>query len=148
MVKIRLSRYGTKGRPFYRVVVTEASVGRSGKFVENIGVYDPVRKPKLMQVNEERALHWLMQGAQPTETAAVVLSRTGILEKYLAQRPNQRKNYKFLDKRTAAISVPSAVAAEAAPPSEPTPAVEVAPDRAAPESAAPEVVPAETAAAE
>ncbi|AIE87398.1 30S ribosomal protein S16 [Fimbriimonas ginsengisoli] len=105
MVKIRLRRMGAKGRPFYRVVVAESSTGRNGAFVETIGTYDPVAQPKLMEVKEDRAIHWLLQGAEPTETAAYILNKVGILPKFLEQRPNQKKKYAFLDKRTAAISV-------------------------------------------
>ncbi len=109
MVKIRLRRLGAKGRPFYRVVIAESSAGRNGNFVETIGTYDPVAQPKKIEVNEERALHWLMQGAEPTETTAYILNKLGILPKFLAERPSQKKKYAFLDKRTAPTSVPSAV---------------------------------------
>jgi small subunit ribosomal protein S16 len=109
MVKIRLRRIGTKGRPFYRVVVAKSTAGRNGAFVETIGQYDPVAQPKLVTINEERALHWLNEGAQPTETTAVLLNQLGILEKFFANRPAAKKSYKFLDKRTAAISKPTAV---------------------------------------
>ncbi len=133
MVKIRLRRIGTKGRPFYRVVVAKSSAGRNGAFVETIGTYDPVVKPTLININEERALHWLMTGAQPSETTAILLNKVGILPKYFEARPAAKKGYKFLDKRTAAISKPSAVSAAepapapkaeaaAAPVEEPTPA--------------------------
>jgi len=105
MVKIRLRRIGAKGRPFYRVVVAESTSGRNGAFVENIGTYDPVAQPKQLQINEERALHWLMEGAEPTETTAYLLQKLGILPRFLEQRPSQKKKYSFLDKRTAAISV-------------------------------------------
>jgi small subunit ribosomal protein S16 len=105
MVKIRLRRIGAKGRPFYRVVVAESTSGRNGAFVETIGTYDPVAQPKRMEINEERALHWLLQGAEPTETAAYLLNKLGILPKFLEQRPGHKKKYTFLDKRTAAISV-------------------------------------------
>jgi len=105
MVKIRLRRIGTKGRPFYRVVVAESTSGRNGKFVETLGIYDPVSQPKKLEVNEERAIHWLLEGAQPSETTAYLLNKLGILPKFLEQRPSQKKNYTFLDKRTAAISV-------------------------------------------
>ena len=105
MVKIRLRRIGTKGRPFYRVVVAESASGRNGSFVETLGTYDPVAQPKKIEINEERALHWLMEGAQPSETTAYLLNKLGILPKFLEQRPSQKKNYSFLDKRTAAISV-------------------------------------------
>ena len=136
MVKIRLRRIGTKGRPFYRVVVAPSTAGRNGRFVETIGTYDPTVKPSHVQINEDRAMHWLMSGAQPTETAAYLLNKSGILPRYLDQRPEKKKDYKFLDKTTAAISKPSAVdvpakAAAAAP-------AEAAPVEAAAESPAEE----------
>lgn len=111
MVKIRLRRIGTKGRPFYRVVVTESTSPRNGTFVETLGQYDPVVKPTLVNINEERALHWLRNGAEPTETVAYLLNKLGILPKFLEERPAQKKKYKFLDKRTAAT--PTAVDAPA-----------------------------------
>jgi len=112
MVKIRLRRIGTKGRPFYRVVVAESTCGRNGKFVETLGIYDPVAQPKKLEVNEERAIHWLMAGAQPSETTAYLLNKLGILPKFLEQRPQQKKNYSFLDKRVTAA--PAAEATETA----------------------------------
>src|SRR5689334_11537202 len=128
MVKIRLRRIGTKGRPFYRVVVAKSSAGRNGAFVETIGTYDPVVKPTLININEERALHWLMNGAQPSETTAILLNKVGVLPKYFEARPSAKKQYKFLDKRTSAISVPTTIEApkaeEAAPAPAPTPAPE------------------------
>ena len=109
MVKIRLRRLGAKGRPFYRVVIAESSAGRNGTFVETIGIYDPVAQPKKLELNEERALYWLLQGAEPTETTAYILNKAGILPKFLEQRPSQKKKYGFLDKRTAPTSVPTSV---------------------------------------
>ena len=117
MVKIRLRRIGTKGRPFYRVVVAKSTAGRNGAFVETLGQYDPVVKPALININEERALYWLNEGAQPTETTAYLLNKVGILPRFFEGRPSAKKNYGFLDKRTASISMPSAVADEA--PAEP-----------------------------
>jgi small subunit ribosomal protein S16 len=114
MVKIRLRRIGTKGRPFYRVVVAEGKSGRNGSFVETIGIYDPLTTPKRIEIKEDRALYWLLQGGQPTETTAYLLNKVGVLEQFLTQRPAQRKNYSFLDKRTAALSVASSVEAPAA----------------------------------
>ena len=102
MVKIRLRRIGTKGRPFYRVVVAKSTAARNGAFVETLGTYDPVVKPTLIKINEERALHWLMIGAQPSETTAILLNKVGILPKYFEARPQAKKHYSFLDKRTAA----------------------------------------------
>ncbi len=113
MVKIRLRRIGTKARPFYRVVVAESNTGRNGAFVETIGKYDPTKQPTVMEIDEERAMHWLLSGAQPTETVAYLLNKNGVLPRFLEQRPNQKKAYAFLDKRTAATSVASAV--DAAP---------------------------------
>lgn len=114
MVRIRLRRIGTKARPYYRIVVAESKSGRNGTFVETIGTYDPTKANKVLEVNEERAIHWLMNGAQPSETTAIILNKTGVLSKFLEQRPNQRKNYAFLDKRTAATSVVSSVDAQPA----------------------------------
>ena len=134
MVKIRLRRIGTKGRPFYRMVVAPSTAARNGRFVETIGTYDPTIKPTHVQINEERAMHWLLSGAQPTETAAYLLNKTGVLPRYLDQRPEKKKDYKFLDKTTAAISKQSAVdvpAAKAAAPA-PEPVAEAAPPAEAP----------------
>ncbi len=120
---------GTKARPFYRVVVAKSSAGRNSSLIENLGTYNPVIKPTHININEDRALYWLLQGAQPSETTAIILNRTGVLDKFFAERPGAKKSYKFLDKRTAAtskksvIEVPAAKAEEAAP----APAVEEAP---------------------
>ena len=116
MVKIRLQRLGNKGRPFYRVVVSKCEAGRNSAFVENIGIYNPISQPKEIRIDEERALHWLRVGAVPTETAAYLLNNQGILPKFLEERPAHKSKYKFLDKRTAAISKKTAV--EAAPSAE------------------------------
>ncbi len=112
---MRLRRIGTKGRPFYRVVVAPSVAGRNGRFVETIGTYDPLAKPKVIKIDEARALHWLLQGAQPSETTAILLNKLGILEKFFAERPSARNSYKFLDKRTSLTSRESVMAAPAAP---------------------------------
>ncbi|MEQ1935497.1 MAG: 30S ribosomal protein S16, partial [Fimbriimonadaceae bacterium] len=92
------------------------------RFVEIIGVYNPVTKPKVLKIDEERALYWLRLGAQPSETTAILLNKEGILEKFLTERPAKRKDYKFLDKRTAATSVASVMDTKAAAPvAEPEP---------------------------
>lgn len=104
MVKIRLRRIGTKGHPFYRVVVAPSAAARNGHFVENIGTYDPVAQPARVQIDEERAIFWLRSGARPTETAAYLLNKLGILPKYFEERPAAKEKYKFLDKTTGAIS--------------------------------------------
>lgn len=109
MVKIRLQRLGNKGRPFYRIVVTKSEAGRNSAYVEKLGIYNPITKPKEIRLDEEKALYWLRNGAEPTETAAWLLHKEGILGKFLEERPKQKGKYKFLDKTTAAISKPSAV---------------------------------------
>lgn len=156
MVKIRLRRIGTKGRPFYRMVVAPSAAGRNGRFVETIGTYDPTVKPSRVQINEDRAMHWLLSGAQPTETAAYLLNKMGVLPRYLEQRPEKKKDFKFLDKTTAAMSkasvvdVPAAKApkAEAAPAPAPEPVEEVAAEPVAEAPAAAEEAQVEEPAAE
>ncbi|TET40422.1 MAG: 30S ribosomal protein S16 [Dehalococcoidia bacterium] len=86
MVKIRLSRVGRKKRPSYRVVVADARSPRDGAFIETIGHYDPLTDPPTIVINEEKALKWLHQGAQPTETVARLLNKLGIMEKFKAAR--------------------------------------------------------------
>ena len=77
-VKIRLKRMGQKKAPFYRVVVADARAPRDGRFIEEIGYYDPTREPSVIKVNEELAKKWLSNGAQPTETVAKILKIAGI----------------------------------------------------------------------
>lgn len=104
---------GTKARPFYRVVVAKALSGRDGAFVESLGTYNPTPKVKVLEIDNERALYWLLQGAQPTETVAFLLKKSGALGAFFEQRPAAKARYKFLDKRTAAMSTASVI--EAAP---------------------------------
>jgi small subunit ribosomal protein S16 len=85
-VRIRLRRIGKKKQPQYRMVVAEALGPRDGKFIEIIGNYDPRRVPPLLSVNEERALNWLRNGAQPSETAQRVLTQLGIWAKFAAEK--------------------------------------------------------------
>jgi len=80
-VKIRLKRMGQKKAPFYRVVVADARAPRDGRFIEEIGTYNPLTQPATVKINEEKALKWLNTGAQPSETVKNLLKREGILEK-------------------------------------------------------------------
>ena len=82
MVKIRLRRVGTKKRPSYRVVVADIRAPRDGAFIDTIGHYNPLTDPETVVIDEEKALHWLGQGAQPTATASRLLSKRGIMEKF------------------------------------------------------------------
>ena len=81
MVKIRLARVGRKKKPSYRVVVADSRAPRDGAFIEIIGHYDPLVDPPAVTVDEEKALKWLRQGAQPTEAVARMLDKLGILER-------------------------------------------------------------------
>ena len=82
LVKIRLRRTGAKKKPSYRVVVADARAPRDGAFIEVIGHYNPLTEPETVVIDEERALHWLGHGAQPTGTTNRLLSKTGIIEKF------------------------------------------------------------------
>ncbi len=77
-VKIRLRRMGKKKAPFYRVIVADARSPRDGRFIEEIGTYDPLTDPSTIKINEELAKKWLNNGAQPTETVAKLLKIAGI----------------------------------------------------------------------
>ncbi len=79
-VKIRLTRLGDKKSPFYRVVVADSRVARDGKYIEQIGTYNPlVEEDKQLNINKELAEKWLKNGAQPTETTKSILQRVGVL---------------------------------------------------------------------
>jgi small subunit ribosomal protein S16 len=82
MVKIRLRRVGTKNKPSYRVVVADSRAPRDGAFINIIGHYNPLTEPATVVIDEEKALHWLRQGAQPTATTARLLTKAGIMEKF------------------------------------------------------------------
>jgi len=79
--KIRLKRIGSKKKPYYRVVVADARSPRDGRFIEEIGVYDPVHGIDKTRIDEEKALRWLQNGAQPTDTVKSLFKQTGIWEK-------------------------------------------------------------------
>ena len=80
MVKIRLKRMGQKKAPFYRIVVADANSPRDGRFIEEIGTYDPTKDPSEYHVNEELAKKWLANGAQPTATVNRIFKATGIVK--------------------------------------------------------------------
>ena len=77
-VKIRLRRMGQKKAPFYRIIVADSRSPRDGKFIEEIGYYDPTQEPSVIKVDEEAAKKWLNNGAQPTETVARIFKNAGI----------------------------------------------------------------------
>lgn len=79
-VKIRLRRVGAKKAPFYRVVVADSRAPRDGRFIEEIGTFDPMKSPAEIKIDTEKAEQWLKNGAQPTETAKSVLKQSGIIK--------------------------------------------------------------------
>lgn len=81
-LKIRLRRMGMKKAPFYRFVVAEATSPRDGRFVEELGYYNPTKNPAIVQIDEEAALKWLGNGATPTETVRSLFSKQGIMKKF------------------------------------------------------------------
>ncbi|HAH88258.1 MAG TPA: 30S ribosomal protein S16 [Armatimonadetes bacterium] len=85
-VKIRLRRMGSRGKPFYRIVVADSRTARNGRFIELLGHYDPCTDPVTVKIDEERALLWLGRGAQTTDTAAALLKKESIMEKFLATK--------------------------------------------------------------
>ncbi len=82
MLRIRLRRVGGKKQPSYRVVVSEATAPRDGKSVETVGFYNPRTQPETIQVKEERVLHWLSVGAQPSDSVVRLLKKVGTLERF------------------------------------------------------------------
>ena len=79
MVKIRLRRMGAKKAPFYRIVVADSRFPRDGRFIEEIGTYDPLKTPAVINVDAERAQAWIKTGAQPTETVKALLKKAGAI---------------------------------------------------------------------
>ena len=77
-VRIRLKRMGKKKAPFYRIVVADANSPRDGRFIEEIGYYDPTKDPSVFKVDEEKAKKWLGNGAQPTDVVAKIFKLAGV----------------------------------------------------------------------
>ena len=81
-VKMRLKRMGAKKRPFYRIVVADSRSPRDGRFIEEVGSYNPIENPAVVKVDKELALKWLNNGAMPTDTVRDILSKEGILKEF------------------------------------------------------------------
>ena len=79
-VKIRLRRMGAKRAPFYRVVVADSRYPRDGRFIEELGYYNPLTDPATIKINEEQAKKWIADGAQPTETVRSIFKKSGIID--------------------------------------------------------------------
>ena len=89
-VKIRLKRIGAKKKPFYRIVVADARYPRDGRFIEQIGTYDPMPNPAKVTIDGSKALKWIKNGAQPTDTVRALLKKTGALEKAAGEAQNKQ----------------------------------------------------------
>ena len=85
-VKIRLKRMGSNKKPFYRIVVADSRSPRDGKFIQEIGNYNPLSQPKQVKINDEKAVKWLSNGAQPTDTVKTLLVNNGVMEKFEASK--------------------------------------------------------------
>jgi small subunit ribosomal protein S16 len=85
-VVLRLSRAGTHKAPFYHLVATDSRKRRDGRYLEDVGVYDPTRKPELIELRQDRVDYWLQKGAQPSETVAMILKRA----KGRGQKPSEK----------------------------------------------------------
>lgn len=90
-VKLRLKRMGSKKRPFYRIVAADSRGPRDGKFIELIGTYNPVSQPAEIRVDEEKAMKWLRNGAQPTDTVRDIFKHQGIIEKFHNERMTKKE---------------------------------------------------------
>ena len=78
-VKIRLRRMGAKKAPFYRIVVADSRYPRNGRFIEEIGYYDPMKEPAVLNVDNDKAAQWIKNGAQPTDTVRALLKKQNII---------------------------------------------------------------------
>lgn len=92
--RIRLRRMGANKRPFYRVVVADQRSPRDGRFIEIIGKYHPLEDPSLIEIDAERAMYWLRVGAQPSDQVRNLMSKVGIWETFVAERPSALKGLK------------------------------------------------------
>ena len=91
MVRIRLRRVGAKKQPSYRVVVADSESPRDGRFIENIGYFNPRTEPETIDLNAERALYWLSVGAQPSDAVRRLLVKTGVMEEYESSKRQARE---------------------------------------------------------
>jgi small subunit ribosomal protein S16 len=106
-VKLRLSRGGTKKRPYYYIVAANATSPRDGRYIEQVGIYNPLLKkdnPERVKLNEERVKHWLLVGAQPTDRVERFLDAVGMLKRAPKKNPEKAKPKKKAQERAAAAA--------------------------------------------
>lgn len=125
-VKIRLKRVGKKKQPSYRVVVADSRKARNGRIIERIGTYLPRTDPSVIEINEDRALDWLRQGAQPSEKVQKLLQTVGVWDRFKVERPGaDTAARRAIEHHRAALA---AQPPASAPEPEPEPAPEPAPE--------------------
>ena len=160
-LKIRLARGGAKKRPYYRIVVADSRMPRDGRYIERVGVYNPMLAkddPKRVELVEDRIRHWMSVGAKPSDRVARFLGRAEIMpvpaipEQTKQHLPKAKAQERMKEAEAAAVAAKEAAEAEAAAPpeapAEEAPAEETAAEEAPAEEAAAEEAPAEEAAAE
>ena len=132
--RIRLRRMGANKRPFYRVVVADQRSPRDGRFIENIGKYHPLEDPSLIEIDAERAMHWLRVGAQPSHQVRNLMVKVGIWDAFVAERPSAAGQVRVREEKPEgsrlskkAQAKAAAAAEEAAAPTEEAPAEEATP---------------------
>ena len=148
--RIRLRRMGSNKRPFFRVVVADQRSPRDGRFIENIGRYHPLDDPSVIEIDQDRALHWLRVGAQPSNQVRNLMNKIGIWDEFVKERPSaalepakERPDKPKVSKKAkqrveAAASAPEPTAQE-------VPAAEAEPEVAEPAVAEPQVAEADAA---
>lgn len=158
-LKIRLARHGTKKRPFYRIVVADSRAPRDGRFIENVGTFNPLLpkdSDQRVQMKEDRIQHWLGVGAKPTDRVHRFLDAAGILKRDARNNPlkglpgkkrQEREEEAAAAAEAAAEEAAAAAEAEAEAPAEEAPAEEAAAEEAPAEEAVVEEAPAEEKAA-
>lgn len=134
MVKIRLRRVGKKKQPSYRITVADSRAPRDGRFIEVIGFYNPRTEPETVQIKEERALHWLNVGAQPTQAVARLLEKQGTTARLARLRGGEPLETLVAEAEAAAQAQPAASAKmKPSPATRPQPAEEEIATEAQPE---------------
>ena len=86
MVKLRSQRFGSKKKPFYRIVATDSHNPRDGRYIEIVGIYNPVSEPATVKFDEEKVMKWLSVGAKPTDTVKSLLTKEGLIAKFLESK--------------------------------------------------------------
>jgi small subunit ribosomal protein S16 len=130
--RIRLRRMGSNKRPFFRVVVADQRSPRDGRFIENIGKYHPLDDPSVIEIDQDRALHWLRVGAQPSDQVRNLMRKIGIWDEFVKERPSaapapskeRPDKPKISKKAKAKVEVEAAAAQPETPPADEPKAIE------------------------